>query len=224
MGFIQLFYKERAKFISFFYKKASEPFIKIKQKIEDQEPPYEPINTYQTEEPAYLKEWIDAEDAIHTVGYTCISMLSSALHVYITQEVKRIKNTPVNEKGFQKGWFNGYKKLLENDFDIYIGNSGVDLELIEQIALARNRIQHPDTLISNYVTHSKKDAKRFSNLAFVSNKDPIEESIKEAGLHEFFPPSIRPESEDVEKAIYNAEKLVSFLESEFCKLNNSPFA
>ncbi len=216
---IHFFYKQRLEFISYFYKNTSVPFIEIKHKIESEEEPYIPQNLCQ-EEPEYLKEWKDAEEGLHTVGYTCLSMLSSALHSYLKQSIGNIKNTSVDENVFKKGWFNGYKKLLESEFEIHMVNSGVDLELIEQIALARNRIQHPDTLTSNYVSHSKKDANRFSSLAFVSNKDPIEDSIKEAGLHKFFPPSIRLESEGVGKAIYNAEKLVSFIESEFYKLNN----
>lgn len=216
---IKFFYKQRSEFILYFYTNASEPFIDIKRKIESEEEPYIPQNLCQ-EEPEYLTEWIEAEEAFHTVGYTCLSMLSSALHSYLKSWLKNIKNTQVNEDRFKKGWFNGYKKILNDDLGININESNADLELIESISLARNRIQHPESITTNYVDYSKKDVRKIRNLPFVSKNDPIEEVLKEKGLNTFFTPSIRPDSEDINKAFSDSEKLVCFLEGKFLKLQN----
>lgn len=72
------FLKERTKFIRQFYNNASLAFDEIKRKIEQEEEPY--VQPYsENEEPAFLEEWIKAEESLHVLGYSCISMLSASL-------------------------------------------------------------------------------------------------------------------------------------------------
>ena len=51
------------------------------QKIESEEPPFEPPYS-EDGEPPFLAEWMEAEEGLQVVGRMCISMLSAALQLY----------------------------------------------------------------------------------------------------------------------------------------------
>jgi len=55
-------------------------------------------------EPPFLEEWIEADDSLHVLAYSCVSMLAAALHLYLETWVSE-SHIPVDEtlkKSFKK--------------------------------------------------------------------------------------------------------------------------
>jgi len=79
------FLRQRTRFIRQFYPDASSPSLDRRRRIEDAEEPFDTYQYDEIEEPPFLEEWIDAGEALDVLGQSCISMLSSSLHLYIQE-------------------------------------------------------------------------------------------------------------------------------------------
>jgi len=165
------FLQQRTHFIREFYADAASVFIERKRKIAQGEEPFD--HGYGEDEPPFLDEWAEAEDALDVLGQFCVSMLSSSLHLYIGKwiselrmraGVKQLADLGVGlpedvayRTEFKKGWINGYR--------VYCAKLGVDwktgpsdLTLLEQIVLARNTVQHSTDITSVRARQSTTDA------------------------------------------------------------------
>src|SRR5205823_2525400 len=117
------FLKERTRFIRQFYELAAGPFLERKRKIEDGEEPFEPpyVDEYSSGEPAYLEEWMEADESLHVLAYACISMLAAALQLYFTTWERQFRKAARDlfKTEFKDGWLAGYKSY----FAEYVGIS-----------------------------------------------------------------------------------------------------
>jgi len=214
---VGFFLKQRTAFIRQFYENASSPFLERKRKIEAGEEPFIPPYS-ESEEPPFLKEWIEADDSLHVLGYTCISMLSAALYNYLETWEKIQFRIPVDDSLkplFKKGWINGYKNYFSKNFDIHFDQAPVNLLLLEEIVLARNRVQHPEYLAKLRPSYVHKDTVKLRRPFFI---DDIEmklsgdsEELESAWL---FPPSIHITKEKLFVAIEEVEKFSDWLEEQ----------
>lgn len=210
----EYFLKSRTEFIRYFYENAIKPFNEIKMKIENGAEPYIPPYS-EDGEPPFLGEWMDAEQGVEIVGYTCISMLSSSLHLFLKSFVNRLEKE--HGKKFKanfkiRGWFDGYKQIFK-ELELPLSQCSANLDIVEQITLARNRVQHPDELSEIAVDHSESDLKKFAKPFFAS-----EEELKMA-IHAaddsaiwWFRPSVKSTKDKVFAAIEHVEILCSWLE------------
>jgi hypothetical protein len=202
--------KDKINFIRFFYETAITPFEEIKQLIENQEEPYIPKTIRYDDEPEFLKEWSDADAGLDITSHACISMLSSTLHLILKKwfEILIKQHQMDIDFNFKKnGWFKEYlRQLIEIGFSK--SNCLADLEILEQIILARNRVQHPDDLISIQVSHSDNDLKKYPCPFFISD-----------GY--WFRPMVAASKNKIEEAILNVEAFSEWLESEYYRINNS---
>lgn len=167
------FLGERTRFIRQFYTDAATPFVERERKIEEGEEPFDPADGAESDEPAYLDEWIETRDALDVLGQSCVSMVSSSLHLYmeewISELVARVGVKQLADLGigvptdaaykaeFKKGWINGYR--------VYCAKLGVDwsqgpsdLTLLEEIVIARNTVQHSTDITSVRARQSAHDA------------------------------------------------------------------
>ena len=208
---IEHFLKERTKFSKYFYVNAAKPFTNIMQDIEDEKPPYIPPYS-EDGEPPFLIEWLEAKDGLNSVGLTTISMLSSAIQLYLSCWADRIETTekPLKRKS-NKGWLNAYKKITE-DFGVNYSNCPADFNLIEQIVLARNRTQHLDQITSQRVSHLEKDLSKYPSPHFVSEEDMHKYSSNKSW---WMLPDVHTTETKINKAIIEIEAYVSWLESEY---------
>jgi len=210
------FLKRRTAFIRQFYKTASFPFVERKQKIEAEEEPFIPPYS-EDGVPAYLDEWIEAEESLHVLAYSCISMLSAALHLYLKTWEKQFR-IPVGDSfklEFKKGWINGYKVYFELHKSIRFEEAPVDLTILQELALARNRIQHPEDIFTHKHRYSHDDIGKLRHPYFV---DPREETvykdIDESNKGWLFPPTLHVTGEKLFSVIVEVEKFVDWLEKE----------
>jgi len=220
---IDHFLKSRTKFIRYFYEQASAPFMGIITAIENEEEPFVPPYS-EDPEPSFLEEWLEANTGIETVGHTALSMLSSSLQLFLKEWVHRLKTG--HGMKFQvdfkkKGWFNGYRKILE-EIAIPMDECPANLEIIEQITLARNRVQHPEEIAMLNVQHSESDLKKYPHPYFAQEHEIKFSGTDEEGvLSWWLKPSIATTKEKVFQAVSEVESLCAWLEEEYWKARNA---
>jgi hypothetical protein len=215
---IQHFALSRVKFILGFYEKALSPFVETKQLIEEEKAPYEPVYS-ESGEPPFLSEWLDADQSIDILGLQCASLLCSTLKLFLEESLKNvfrmnaryvtksIKTESAYKSEFKKGWLNGYRELFETEFGLNWLDSGINLLLIEELILIRNRSQHPEriTMVSN--SFSKSDMEKVPSPFFIDdargNKD----------LYDFITPTIKPQPDKMKAAFEESTKLINWLEA-----------
>ncbi|MBN6741067.1 hypothetical protein JKG47_11090 [Acidithiobacillus sp. MC6.1] len=98
---------------------SSAPFIERKRQIEAEEEPFVPPYS-EDPEPAFLDEWLEAEESLQVLGRTCISMLAAVFHLYF-KALERQTGIPVDaslKADFKNGWFNGYKAYFARHYRI----------------------------------------------------------------------------------------------------------
>lgn len=169
---IQVFTNERLKFSRFFYAEGIKPFSAIMELIEGEQPPYVPVYD-ESGEPQFIYEWIQAKDGIEAVGLASISMLSSALQLYMNEWLDRVEARrgvqPFKRKG-NNGWLHALKDAIEHH-GVDFTQCPIDVNVLEQMVLARNRTQHSDDITSNSVRYLRKDLNKFQSHVFVSPSD-----------------------------------------------------
>jgi len=219
---IEHFLKLRINFIKYFYETSVVPFENIKSLIDAGKEPYSPKYGYEESEPSFLLEWEEAVTGINTISQTCLSLLSSSFLLFMESYFVRLKQTHTKNIKLnpKKGKFNGYKMALEN-LGYSFKKCGVDLGIIEQITLARNRVQHPGEISDLRVSHAKSDLEKYPNPYFI-NEYESKMSLDENGdISWWYPPSVEPNKEKIFFAILTVEKFVSWLEKEYWKDYNA---
>ncbi|AOY97517.1 hypothetical protein BKK79_36845 (plasmid) [Cupriavidus sp. USMAA2-4] len=170
---VDFFLRVRVGFIRQLYETSAAAYRERKRLIEAGQAPYEPPYS-EDGEPPFLVEWEEADDSLHVLGYACLSMLSDTMKVFLStwQREARVRDDPSLQKIFQKrGFVEGYRALFEKSLGIRFADSEVDLRLLEQVVMARNRIQHQEYLGSNRPSHSQSDLKRFHHPFFVDKHE-----------------------------------------------------
>lgn len=215
---IRYFLGCRIAFIRQFYASASAPFLERKRKIEAQEEPF--IPPYSKDgEPPFLEEWMEADESFHILAYSCISMLSSALHLFLEAWVgqsgvavdESLKKTAFKKKG----WLSGYNTHFTNRFGIAFENGPADLKVLEEVVLARNRIEHPSSITDQKTQYSTSDMKKLSHLLFVDKTEIALLSLsKEEEPRWFMPPTVHVTESQLLAAVSEVEKFAEWFDNE----------
>lgn len=214
---IEYFLKSRTGFIRYFYEHAVRPFNETKSAIEGEKEPYLPPYS-EDGEPPFLDEWTDAEHGEETLGHACISMLSSSLQLFLKAWVNRIEKEhgmKFNVNFKSRGWFNGYKQIF-NKLNLPLSQCSADLDVIEQVVLARNRVQHPEELIRKTVNHTESDLRKFPK-PFFANEMELKMVLHDTDCSAtwWLRPSVKPTKDKIFAAIDQVEVLCSWIEEEY---------
>jgi hypothetical protein len=219
---ITYFAKNRISFIENMYDKATSPFTDVIYKIENEIYPYIPSYS-EYNEPALFNEWSDAQDSINIIGLQSVSLLAASLQLFFKAWIKNIyrlnpasktkslKNESSYQKEFKKsGWLIGYMALLKKEYNIDLNDSNVNLTLIEELILVRNRIQHPDEITTLDSFYSASDLEKLKNPSFVISTG--NDSLQESELYAILKPRIRIEPIQFHQLVNELNKLVDWLE------------
>ncbi|MFP6559391.1 hypothetical protein WJ542_13945 [Paraburkholderia sp. B3] len=164
------FLRERVKFIRQLYANAAAPFVERQRQIEAEEQPFEPVYD-ESGEPRFELEWNEADRSRHVPpGYACVSMLSDSLKVFFAtwERLIGVARDPATDSVRKKrGFVAGYAAFFEARLHVRLADSGVDLELLEEIVLVRNRVQHAESLTTMLPSHAEKDLDRLKNPYFL---------------------------------------------------------
>lgn len=215
---IRFFLNRRIGFIRQYYTTASAPFIERKQKIEAEEEPFVPPYS-ESGEPAYLEEWLETEDSLHVLAYSCITMLATSLHLYFESWVKQsgvVVEKSLKDSAFRKnGWFFGYKTHFAQHFQIVFEDGPANLKILEEIVLARNRIEHPMSITCSRSRYADSDLKKLRHPFFVDEQefalladaDGVEKSW-------FISPTLHVTEEQLLAAVSEVESFTAWFENE----------
>lgn len=205
------FLKERTRLIRQYYECAAQPFNKIMGQIEAE--PYVPPYS-EDGEPPFLSEWIDASELLEVTGRCCISMLSASLQLYFKTWERELGLSCGKEFAaeFKKeGLMGGYRACLAERIGVDWNCCPVDLAIIEQVILARNRDQHPESITTVQVTHAEKDRLRYPRPFFLSERE-VELLQEGDGPSLFMSPSLYISRDKVMTAIDQVERLCEWFE------------
>lgn len=210
---VLFFLKERTRLIRQYYVNAASPFNEIIRKIEAGEEPFVPPYS-EDGEPPFLSEWIDADELLEVTGRCCLSMLSASLQLYFRTWERNLGLScgKTFKAEFRDGGIvGGYRACLASCADIDWSQCPADLEIIEQVVLARNRDQHPESITSARVTHAEKDRQRFPRPFFMNEREAVLfEEDDEPTL--FMLLSVHVSSDKLMTAIEQVERLCEWLE------------
>lgn len=213
---VRYFLNLRLEFVKQLYNNSSAPFIERKRKIEAEEDPFVPPCS-EDGEPAFLSEWLEAEDSLQVIGHTCISILSASFHLYFrTWEQQlgvRVDNSC--KSAFKRGWFNGYKTYFHHKFEINFENSPCNLDLLEELVIARNRIQHPESISFHNSYYSGTDLKKLPSPFFINERERYHELLAEMEEGErnwLIPPTIHVTPEKLMTIISEIVRFTEWLE------------
>ncbi len=210
------FLRDRVAFIRQFFGAASLPFVERKRKIEAGEDPFVPSYS-EDGEPPFLDEWIEADESLQVLGYSCISMLAATLHLYL-RTWETVLGAPVGDSfkpEFKKGWLNGYKAYFAVRFGVDFVKAPADLAVLEEIVLARNRIQHSDDVVTPRASYLPTDLEKLPRAFFVSETERgLFSDAEEAEKSWLFPPSVHITEEKFNRAAVEVERFSGWLESE----------
>jgi hypothetical protein len=211
------FLKDRIVFIKQFYDAASLPFTEKKRKIEAEEEPFVPPYS-EDAEPFFLNEWIEADESLQVLGYACISMLAAALHLYFKTweaELKVPVDKSIKADDFKKkGWFNGYKAYFAAQIGVDFKQSPADLVILEEIVLARNRIQHPDDLLTPRTSYLPADIEKMPRVFFANDAElGLLSDVERSEKSWLFPPYVHITEKNLLSAAMEVEKFTNWLDS-----------
>ncbi len=220
---VLFFLKQRTAFVSRFYDTAAAPFEECRRKIEAEEDPYVPPYS-EDDEPAFLSEWSEAKESLDVLGYSCISMLSASLQLYLqTWDRELDLNCGASHKAEFKsgGWINGYRACFRARLGIRWEDCPSNLHLLEEIILARNRIQHPGSITMNSVKHSQADAKKLPRMFFV-NDDEMQVFASMGTINsEWFMPTVTVTREKLQAALHEVEVFCEWLDGRIGRKSTS---
>ncbi len=219
---VRYFFTQRIDFIRQLYLTASPPYVERKRKIEAEEAPFVPPYSEDYDEPAFLEEWIEADESLHVLAYSCVSMLSAALHLYLETWVRQSR-VPVSEllkkSVFKKsGWFAGYNAHFSKRFAIDFKACPVKLGLLEEVVLARNRIEHPSEISTRRSRYADADLKKLRHPFFVDEREaaflPDDDKGERAWL---IPPTLHVTEERLLVVATEVERFAEWFENEIEK-------
>ena len=176
-------------------------------------PPYD-----ESGEPAYLEEWIEANEGVEVLGRSCITMVSASLHLYFMTWEKELEirwEPGERKQAFKNGYLWGYRTLFEELLDLPWSDCPADLEVIEQIILARNREQHPEEITTMRVKHGRTDLRKHPRPIFMSESDRnllVDLDDRALEVAYWLNPSVHVSSDALNAGIAETEKLVTWLE------------
>jgi hypothetical protein len=208
------FFSRRVAFIRQFYKMAAAPFLDRKRKIEAGDCPFDDPPHSEVLEPPYLNEWTEADESLQVLGYTCVSMLAAALHVYF-QTWERLRGIPAAERfkdEFRGGWVSGYRTYCDVVLRIDLSKGPCDLKLIEEIVLARNRSQHHDTLVMTLPTYKSSDLQKLPRALFIDSTREAHDDLHNGEREWLMLPTLRVSGEKLDVAIADVERFVDWLD------------
>ena len=208
---VYFFLKQRTELVRHFYDTASAPFMEVKHRIETGNEPYHVAPYDDSGEPPYAAEWMQADDGHELVGRAAVSMLSEALKQFlVTWERKSWTNPPCYKcfkKAFEGGFITGYVACFSAGFTIDWSKCPADLEVLQQVVLARNSAQHQD-LVLDYLSHNASTLSQFPKPFFVR---PDEEGPEYDGSS-FLSPTIHISRKKLFQAVEDVEQLCSWLQ------------
>lgn len=203
------FLRERTRFVAQLYDTSVKPYLEIIRKIEAEEDPFVP--PYSEEgEPPFLAEWAEAQASINLLGAACLSMLSDSLKLYFVTWARQLKLDCKKET--KKGFLHGYLACFQKNTQIDLNDCPADLNIVEQVTLARNTSQHPSKLTTMDLHHFPKDLEKYPIPFFLGEFEKKALKSEDRGSFSWLGVRLRVKPEAFHKSLNEIETLCEWLE------------
>ena len=162
------FLLDKLRFIQNFYDSASQPFVTKMRQIDHHEPPFDVDDNAdpESDEPPFLAEWIAASESAEMLGNFGLCLVQSALKQFLEAFLQETGGTLPAGRG---SWFERYQTFFRDEYGIEWEAGPVNLEILEDLSLARNDIQHGGTLTTRTTIQNPEYARRFPNSMFTES-------------------------------------------------------
>lgn len=169
---IRSFFSDRLVFVQQLYQTSIAPFEERKRKIRAGEEPYIPVDQ-EDDEPPFLEEWIEADESVQVLGMACLSMLLAALNAYLRMSAQLVAPTDADTRRRIKdiGWLKGYLEHFEKRGLLQVDQCPVNLKLVEEMILLRNRSEHLETLVSHGPDYGVSELRKLVHPFFIDGSD-----------------------------------------------------
>jgi hypothetical protein len=208
--------KDRLEFIRRFYETAAKPFEEIKRKIGESEAPYDNPPYSEDGLPPFLDEWQEAEESLQFLGHACVSMLAAVLRLYFNVWERELGRT-LDDSCREQGWINKYAACFKRNFGIDFRDGPSDLSLLEEIVLARNRIQHPEYIASPGPNYSRSDLEKLPRALFIDDVERLLFMDEGKRLTPWLTPCVSVPGEKLRKALEQVGTFADWLERQIAK-------
>lgn len=212
------FLRKRTDLIRFFYDKGSAPFTTIMAQIDGDLPPFDDPPWEESGEPAYQLEWSEAQTALDLLARAAVSMLADALKLYLQTLERNVIGfslpDAVKKRMKKEGYVPVYLEALRFILDADPADAGVRVDVIEQVVLTRNRVQHGGYLPLITVTHDNATLKKHSR-PFFANEQEAENASDAAdgeGLS-FLAPFVEITHDKLMAAVLEVERLAEWVDN-----------
>ena len=161
------------------------------------------------DEPPFQTEWSDAMESLDVLGLTCVSMLWSSLQVYfLAWEARSQVCWEPGERTqlFRKQGVRGYVDHIVQRLAVPGNDCPADLDLLEQVVLVRNAVQHPDRLTDLIPQHRRSDLMKHPRPFFMTDSEGVFLTGKLADVS-FMQPRVRVSAAQLMHAVDEAEAL-----------------
>ena len=207
---VLFFLRQRTKFIRTLYDEACAPFFERQRKIENGEAPFGPSYA-EVDGPPFEEEWAEAETAIRVLGRASVSMLSSSLKLSFETWQREFRIPCAGRK--KKAWLWGYPECFGRELQIDWSSCPANTAILEQVALARDRDQHPDWIGSLNVTHAKDSRKKYPTPFFSSGFEKLSLAV-DADTQWRLGVNVSVDRDSLFEAIDEVEKLADWLDAQ----------
>jgi hypothetical protein len=164
---LKTFLSEKLNFIRNLYDISTEPFTSRMRKITDHEAPYDEYHgDPECAEDPFQDEWLDAYFSVETLGACCLCLVHDALKQFMEEFFRSTGRTSPTGKGT---WVERYGPFLRDEYKIDLTVAPVDLSILEQLALARNDLQHAGELQVNHIWQDARHQRKIPNSIFVQD-------------------------------------------------------
>lgn len=209
------FLRERLTFIGFYCETAASAFRDVQRAIEQEAPPFDNPPYSEDGEPAFLPEWLNAKTGLEVLGLSCVSLMSDSLKLYLHTLQHRVigfsfdlSETKALRRGFLAAHLAALDHILETDWR----DCPADLDVIEQVVLARNRAAHGEDLTSFAVIHDRRTLEKHPRPFFADPEEWSWAGSEPESLAAMMQPKINVGPEHLTAAITEIERLVTWIE------------
>ncbi len=116
---------------------------------------------------------------------------------------------------FKEGWINGYRVLFRDHLGIDWAQGPSDLRILEEIVLARNTSQHPDSITTLHVKQSKKHAAQYPRSFFADEFELLAWGDRNAhSAEQFWPIRLNVTRDKLLAAIDEVERFCDWLDEQ----------
>jgi hypothetical protein len=119
----------------------------------------------------------------------------------------------------QGGWLNGYRACFREALNIHWESSPCDLGFLEGLILARNRIQHPESIHTVRAKYSRHDFAKLGRRLFFtgSEKMDLPNDVDEGEFTWILAPDIQVTRDTLMQAVDEVERFCAWLNTQIEK-------